>query len=190
MKLSILGPPGSGKTTQSERISKRCGLIHIYAGDLLRRESRTNSPFAERIRAYLRAGKLVPSDIVLYLIEKALSHTHGGYVLDGFPRTMEQALELEFLLKERGEKLDAVIYLVIDDEEVYRRLLARGRPDDTPPIIAERIRIFHEETDPVLDFFDEMGILIAVSGEGSPDQVTDRVLGALMAGASLGGRNS
>ena len=179
MKLAILGPPGSGKSTQAGRISRICGLVHIYAGELLRREAETGSPLAGRIRSHLDLGLLIPSDIVLYLIESELGRARGGYILDGFPRTMEQALELEFVLRGRREKLDAVLSLLIGGGEILRRLLARGRPDDTPEIIERRIQEFHAETDPVLEFYEREGILVEVSGEGKPPQVTDRILSAV-----------
>ena len=181
MRLVILGPPGSGKSTQSERISARCGISHIYAGELLRREAESGSPFSARVHSYLEAGLLAPPDIVLYLIERELAGAPGGYALDGFPRTMEQALELEFLLQERRETLDSAIYLLLSEDEIFRRLLARGRPDDTPQIITTRIQVFHAETDPVLEFYDRKDILVAVSGEGAADHVTEGILSAVLA---------
>lgn len=181
MRLAILGPPGSGKSTQSERISARCGISHIYAGELLRREAESRSPFSARVRSHLEAGLLAPSDIVLCLIERELAGAPGGYVLDGFPRTMEQALELEFLLQERREILDSVIYLLLSEGEIFRRLLARARPDDTPQIITTRIQVFHAETDPVLEFYERKDLLVTVSGEGDADQVAERILSAVLA---------
>ena len=188
MKLAILGPPGSGKSTQAEIISARCGLVHIYAGEILRREAESGSPFAPRIRSYLAAGLLVPSDIVLLLIERELARAPGGYVLDGFPRTMEQTMELELLLRERDETLDAVVCLILSEEELLRRLLSRGRPDDTPEIITSRIRIYHSATDPVLQFYKGKDILVAVSGEGDTSQVADDILKAVHAKIALTGR--
>lgn len=179
MNLAILGPPGSGKSTQAARISAKCGIAHVYAGELLRREAESRSPFSARIRSHLEAGLLVPSDIVLYLMERELARATEGYILDGFPRTIEQALELEFLLRERRETLDSVVYLLLSESEIFRRLLARGRPDDTPQIIARRIQLFHSEADPVLEFYERKGILVTVSGEGDVDRVTDGILNAV-----------
>lgn len=179
MRLSILGAPGSGKSTQARRISEVCGLAHIYPGELLRIEAQSYSPLAHRIREYLQAGQLVPSDIVFYLVEREITHSFDRFVLDGFPRTMTQVLELEFLLSKRNAKLDALVVLEVSRNEIMRRLLARGRPDDTPDIIERRIDIFRRETDPVIQFYRQAGILAVVDGEGTPDAVTCRILSAL-----------
>lgn len=179
MRLSVLGPPGSGKSTQARRISEVCGLAHIYPGELLRLEAQSDSPLARRIREYLDAGQLVPSDIVFYLVEREITHSFDRFVLDGFPRTMTQVLELEFLLSKRNAKLNALILLEVSRNEIMRRLLARGRPDDTPDIIERRIDIFRRETDAVIQFYRQAGILSVVDGEGTPDSVTRRILSAL-----------
>ncbi len=179
MKLAVLGPPGSGKTTQAELISKHCGLTHIYMGRLLRLEAKGDSPFAERIRRYLDAGLLVPLDVVHYILEREIGHVKNGYILDGFPRTLEQALDLDVLLQERDEHLDAVIYLMVNDEEIMRRLVARGRNDDTPELIQRRIEVFRTESQPVIDFYRTKGILVPVNGVGNPLEVERRILDEL-----------
>ncbi|MDI6827730.1 MAG: nucleoside monophosphate kinase [Armatimonadota bacterium] len=179
MKLAILGPPGSGKTTQAELISKHCGLPHIYMGRLLRLEAEGDSPFAKRIRRYLDAGLLVPLDVVHYILEREIGHVKNGYILDGFPRTLEQALDLDVLLQERDEHLDAVIYLVVNEEEIMKRLIARGRNDDTPELIQRRIEVFRTESQPVIDFYRTMGILVPVNGVGDPLEVERHILDEL-----------
>lgn len=179
MRLSILGAPGSGKSTQARRISEVCNLAHIYPGELLRLEAQSDSPLARRIREYLEAGQLVPSDIVFHLVEREITRSFDRFVLDGFPRTMTQVLELEFLLRKRNAKLDALIVLEVSRNEIMHRLLARGRPDDTPDIIERRIDVFHRETDPVIQFYRQESILLMVDGEGTPDVVTYRILSAL-----------
>ena len=152
---------------------------HIYPGRLLRCEAETDSPLAKIIRPHLEAGTMVPAEIVLQLIEKEIEHAPKGYALDGFPRDMEQALGLESLLQERNKTLDAVISLHLDEPEIYRRLLERGRSDDKPEIIARRIELYHCETDPVLQRYEKKGLLMSVSAEGSIEQVTERILSAL-----------
>lgn len=130
---------------------------------------------------------MVPLDIVLHLVEREMSHAPKGYVLDGFPRNMEQALALEILLQERKESLDAAINLDLNEPEIHHRLPARGRPNDKPEIISKRIELYHGETDPVLRFYDKTGILISVSGQGPIEQVTERILSALQARSAVPG---
>jgi adenylate kinase len=160
-------------------VSEICKLTHIYPGELLRQEAEKDSPFALRIKEYLGAGLLVPSDIVLCLVERELARSFGRFVLDGFPRTIIQALELEFLLEQRKEKLDAVIILEVSLDEILRRLLARGRSDDVPELIEQRVRVFHEETDPVIEFYRQKEVLLPVNGIGPPEVVTQRIFDAL-----------
>ena len=180
-----MGPPGSGKTTQSELIGKRLGILHIYPGRLLRQEADTGSPLASKIQPHLDAGTMVSADIVLQLVEREMARSPEGYALDGFPRDMEQAIKLEAVLHKRSEELDAVVNLELDEDEIHRRLLARGRPDDKPEIISRRIELFHCETDPVLQFYDRRGVLVSVSGRGTTAQVTERVLSAIVSQVQL-----
>lgn len=176
MRLSILGPPGSGKSTQAEILSHVLGLRHIYMGELLRQEAERDSPISARICYYLSRGELVPEDVVLAVLERQIAEAGDNYILDGVPRTMAQMLGLEIILSERGESLDAVISLEIGTEEIIRRLLARGRPDDRPDLIARRVRIFHQETDPVIRLYDERGILIRIPADGPPESIADDIL--------------
>ncbi len=176
MRLAILGPPGSGKTTQADILSRVFGLRHIYMGDLLRRESESESPIAETIRRHLALGELVPEDIVIAVLAREIADAEDDYILDGAPRTLAQALGLQMILSEQGESLDAVISLEVSNDELVRRLTARGRTDDRPGLILRRVEIFHRETDPVIRLYEEQGLLIRVSGEGSPASVADRIL--------------
>ncbi|MHB0912721.1 MAG: adenylate kinase family protein [Armatimonadota bacterium] len=172
MKVSLIGPPGSGKSTQSERLADRFGIRHIYAGDLLRDEALRNPT----VRESLRQGSLVDADIVIPLVAKEIRRSFG-YVLDGFPRTMEQVYGLEAL----HESLDAVIYLELSEPEIVKRLLRRHRPDDTPEIIRRRIDLFHSESDPVIRYYAARGLLHPVDASGDVDTVTRRIYGVLSA---------
>lgn len=176
MKLVMIGAPGSGKSTQAGLLCRRLHLKHIYVGDLLRREMATDSPFAERIRTHLSRGLLVPEDIVLAVLKRELSTVPDDFVLDGFPRTLQQVLDLESILSGRGQSLDAAIYLHVSSEEILRRLLMRGRPDDRPSVILKRIEVFHQQADPVLRFYEDKGILLKVVGEGDPVLINANII--------------
>lgn len=179
MRLTIIGPPGSGKSTQAGLLCQRLGLKHICMGDLLRREAAVDSPFAERIRAKLSRGLLVPEDIVLAVLKRELGDALDGFVIDGLPRTLEQALDLESILAQHGQSLDAAVYLQLSNEQILRRLQARGRPDDRPSVILKRIEVFHELADPMLVYYESRSILIRVSGEGDPTQINMDILSRL-----------
>lgn len=179
MKLAILGPPGSGKTTQAEILARLYHLRHIYMGELLREEAESDSPVADRIRDSLERGELVSEDIVIAILAREIADVADDYILDGVPRTMAQALALEMMLSEKGESLDAVVSLEVAPEEIIRRLTARGRPDDKPDLILRRIRVFHEETDPVIRIYHDKAILLDVCGNGPQEAVADVILHSL-----------
>lgn len=166
MNLIIMGPVGSGKSTQAELLAKDLGLSLFNAGDLLYFKSREDTPIGQKIRRTMETGGLVDDRLVLTLIEKHLKgkeHT-SGVVMDGFPRSLWQAQNFTF-------PIDRVIYLIVRDEVNKERLLKRGRKDDTPEIIDKRLSLYHKETEPILDFYRKKGILIEIDGERSIEAI-------------------
>lgn len=160
MNIIIMGPVGSGKSTQTELIAKEFGLSLFNAGDLLYFKSKENTPQGREIRRAMEAGELVDDKLVLKLIEEHLAgKEHArGVVIDGFPRSLWQAQNLPF-------SVDKVIYLAVGDKENKKRLLKRGRKDDTPEVIDRRLVIYHKETEPILNYYRQKGILYEVDGE-------------------------
>jgi adenylate kinase len=185
MNLLLVGPPGSGKGTQGERLSKLLGLEHIAAGDLLRAEVEAGTPLGEKARAYMDRGELVPDDLIIDLLMPRVLRAgrNGGYLLDGFPRSVGQAKEARRLAEEEGVSASAAIYLDAPREELIARLLARadveGRSDDTREVICNRLAVFDEATAPLIDYYRDRGLLRVVDASRSADEVTEAILAEL-----------
>ncbi len=182
MRILILGPQGSGKGTQAKRIAAARGIAHVATGDILRAAMAEESEVGQRVRPIYDRGDLVPDDLMIDLIRERLER-EDGFVLDGFPRTLPQAEALDAMLDEIGKPLDAVILLEVSDEVATRRLQARadeeGRADDSPEAIRNRLRLYHELTEPVVDRYRADAMLVAVDGEGSVAEVADQIEDAL-----------
>src|SRR5581483_1907731 len=178
MNVLLIGPPGSGKGTQGEILARRLGLEHIAAGDLLRAEVTNNTPLGRQVAGMMQRGDLVPDVVILSLLmPRVLAAAEGnGYLLDGFPRSVEQAVEARALAERAGASPDAVIYLDAPREELIRRILARaaveGRSDDNPDTVANRLQVFDEATRPLVDYYRERGLLHIVDANQSEEQVT------------------
>lgn len=181
MKLVFIGAPGAGKGTQSERLVQLLGATHLSTGDMLRDARQRKTKVGLEAQAYLEAGKLAPDSVVVNIIRERLQQPDCGaaVIFDGFPRTAEQAQELDALLAERGTPLDMVVELRVADDEVMRRLTGRGRSDDTPKLIAERLQSYWNQTRPLLDYYGRQGILESVDGQGGPDEVFARIEAAI-----------
>jgi adenylate kinase len=192
VRLLLLAPPGAGKGTQGERLAARYGVRHIAAGDLLRAEAQADSPRGREIAAYQARGDLVPDQIVLDVLTPpvAAAAADGGYVLDGFPRTLAQAIAAAELAAELGVRLHAAVYLYAPGTVLTRRLLGRasqsGRADDTADVIRHRLRVYAETTGPLVPYYTERGILIAVDADQPPDVVTAGIENRLARLASRG----
>src|ERR1700733_11393046 len=178
MRLLLLAPPGAGKGTQGARLAARCGVRHIAAGDLLRAEAQADTPAGREIAACPARGDLVPDQIVLDVLTPAVveAAAHGGYILDGFPRTLPQATAAAELAARLGVTLHAAVYLHAPEAVLTRRLLDRasqsGRSDDRADVIRHRLEVFAETTGPLVPYYTERGILVAVDADQPPDSVT------------------
>jgi adenylate kinase len=178
VRLLLLAPPGAGKGTQGERLAALFGVRHIAAGDLLRAQARAEGRLGREIAGYQARGDLVPDEIVFDVLTPAVveAAARGGYILDGFPRTLPQATVAAGLGAQLGVTLDAAVYLYASEEVLTRRLLARagqgGRTDDTADVIRHRLRVFGETTGPLVGYYRERGILVAVDADQSPESVT------------------
>jgi adenylate kinase len=185
MNVLLIGPPGSGKGTQGERLAARLGLEHLAAGDLLRAEVDQGTPLGRRVAGLMQRGDLVPDEVVLELLmpRVAAAAQGRGYVLDGFPRSVAQAKEARRLADETGAGADAALYLDAPRDELVRRILARaekeGRVDDNPETVANRLRVFDEATAPLIDYYRQRGLLRVIDADQDEDAVTAEILRAL-----------
>jgi len=181
MIIVFLGSPGVGKGTQAVQLCEARGYRHVSTGELLREAVTAGSDLGKRAKSFMDSGALVPDDVMLGLIEGVIKKHRAGLVLDGFPRTIVQAEELDTMLEGHGLRVDRVILLTADEEEVVRRLLARGRADDTLETVKNRLRVYRESTEPLVEYYRRKDILREVEGMGSIPEIQARVLDAAKA---------
>ena len=180
--IILLGPPGSGKGTQAERLSEELGFAPLATGDLLRAARKEGTELGQAAEEYMDRGDLVPDDVIVGLIEEQLDELDGRPVLfDGFPRTVGQADALAGALDARDRALTAVVQIDVADDDVTERILGRGqgRADDDPETVRERLRVYHDETEPLVRYYDERGLLRRVDGARGVDEVHDAICAAL-----------
>lgn len=174
MRLVLIGAPGAGKGTQAELLAERFGIAHISPGDLLRQHVRDQTPLGQTVRAYLDSGDLVPDSVVMDMMRRPVvaAAEAGGYVLDGFPRTVEQAQASFPVAHALGAEVQAAIHLDVPRPELVRRLLGRGRSsDDTPAVVERRLQVYLEKTIPLLHYYAGREWMFAVDGAQPPQVV-------------------
>jgi len=207
MRVVLLGAPGAGKGTQCKRIVDKYGLLHLSSGDILRQERAAESELGKKAQSYMDSGTLVPDEVIVEMMAGAISKSpQSGFVLDGFPRTVEQAVELDKLLALAGEKIDVVVNLKIADEEVAARMTGRRscpecgavyhienlkpkvegkcdkdgteliqRPDDSLEVVQSRLKTYHEQTEPVVDYYKNNGTVYDINSSRGADEVSELI---------------
>jgi adenylate kinase len=175
--LILFGPPGAGKGTQAIKIAEKYGWVHVSTGDILRSEVSQGTPLGLKVKAVMEAGILVSDELLIEIMESVFrkNDTAGGFVLDGFPRTLNQAKELDRMLVKLGTNVSLVLSLDVDEEELVKRLLKRaqeqGREDDTEEVIKNRLVQYHQHTKPLIEYYEEKKLLKNVRGVGSIEDI-------------------
>jgi adenylate kinase len=191
MQMLIMGPPGAGKGTQAKLIGEHYGIPAISTGDMFRAMRSANSPLARQVRAIMESGGYVSDEITNAIVASRLAQgdCDHGFLLDGYPRTLQQVQTLDEHLEAAGKPLDGVISMVADEDELVERLLKRaeieGRADDNEETIRKRLHIYAEQTEPLLDVYRSRGLLVEVDGLGPVQDVAERIFAALDARGEL-----
>ena len=209
VRIILLGPPGSGKGTQAKLLSKKYSIPHIAMGDILREEVAKKTPLGKKVNVYMSKGELVPDEIVIEVLKKRLQEADcvNGFILDGFPRTLNQAKALDNMLNELNLKIDAVIYIEVPDEEIMKRLSLRRtckvcgriynlhynppkqdgkcdvcggeliiRDDDKPEVIKNRLKVYNDQTKPLVNYYETHKLLIRINGVDPIDKVFQQIV--------------
>lgn len=186
-RLLLIGAPGAGKGTQAEKLSAAFNIPAISTGDIFRHNVKNETELGKQAKAFMDRGEYVPDSLTNDLVRDRLAQADAkaGFLLDGYPRTGEQVIELDNILSSMGTKLDVVVQLTADTDEVVRRLLNRaieqGRADDTEDVIRRRLEVYEEQTAPLTSVYAERGLLVMIDGLGEVAEVTGRILEALNA---------
>ncbi|RYB93331.1 adenylate kinase [Nocardioides oleivorans] len=185
MRLILMGPPGAGKGTQARFVAEHFGVPAISTGDIFRANVSDGTPLGVEAQRYMDAGEYVPDEVTNKMVRNRIDEPDAepGFLLDGYPRTLAQVTELDGMIGFTGHRLDAVVVLTVDPEELVQRLLQRaqtdGRADDTEDVVRRRQEVYSEQTAPLIEVYRERGILVEVDGMGEVDEVTQRVFDAL-----------
>ena len=184
--LIFLGPPGSGKGTQAEILTDNLNLNHLSVGDLLRENILNNTELGKLASNYVKTGELVPDELIIDLMDSYITNIKNktdisGIILDGFPRTINQAIALENKIKQLNVSIKAVLNLDISDQKILNRLAARGREDDKPELIKNRLKVYRNQTEPLLEFYSERSLLETINGDQSETDVSSAIINVLKA---------
>ena len=207
MRIVLLGAPGAGKGTQCKNIVDKFGLLHLSSGDILRKERAAGSELGKQAQSFMDSGALVPDDLIIRMMAQAISKApEAGFILDGFPRTVNQAVELDKSLSESGRQIDIVINLEIDDSVIMKRMTGRRscpkcgavyhienmkpkvenkcdndvteliqRPDDKPEVVLKRLETYHQQTEPLVDYYKKNSSVLDIDAAKDPDEVKSRI---------------
>ena len=187
IRLLLIGAPGAGKGTQAEKLAEAFQIPAISTGDIFRHNVKNETELGKQAKAFMDRGEYVPDSLTNALVRDRLSHADAveGFLLDGYPRTADQVVELDDILAAQGNKLDVVVQLTADTDEVVRRLLNRaleqGRADDTEDVIRRRLEVYEEQTAPLTSTYAARGLVVMIDGLGEVAEVTGRILEALAA---------
>jgi adenylate kinase len=183
MRLILFGPPGAGKGTQSKLLEDKLNIRQLSTGDMFRNAIKNGTPLGKKVKAIMDSGNLVSDEVVVEMVEEAIGNEEysNGYILDGFPRTVAQAVAFDTLLEKRGERIDAFVAMEVPDDELIHRLINRGqgRQDDTPEKIKIRLQVYQAETAPVLSYYQNKGQARIIDGLGTIEEIQQRIIDAV-----------
>ena len=184
--LIFLGPPGSGKGTQAELLTEKLNLSHISIGDLLRENISNNTELGKLASSYVKSGELVPDELIIDLMDSYITNVKNkseisGIILDGFPRTINQAIALENKIKQLDVSIKTVLNLDISDQKILNRLAGRGRADDKPELINNRLKVYRNQTEPLLKFYNDRSLLDSINGDQAEEDVSKAIINVLKA---------
>ena len=174
-RLLFLGPPGAGKGTQAQKLAASANLLHLSTGDLLRAEVEAGSPLGQEAKAVMARGELVSDALVLAIVRQRLERHQGGWLLDGFPRNLPQAIALDELLRELQQSIELVVLMELEAPVLLQRLLARGRADDNEDVIRHRLTVYEDQTAPLIAHYKAQGLLQEVEASGTVEEIADRI---------------